>query len=103
MSDPISTQTSPIAVEEPTTSAVPAPGEKPRGLAADAWRDLRKRPLFIISSILILIFLTMAVFPGLFTDVDPEAADLNFSTEGPQEGHPFGYDFQGQDVYARTI
>jgi oligopeptide transport system permease protein len=103
MSDPISTQTAPIAVETPETSAVPAAGEKPRGLAADAWRDLRKRPLFIISSILILIFLTMAVFPGLFTDVDPEFADLNFSAEGPQEGHPFGFDFQGQDVYARTI
>jgi oligopeptide transport system permease protein len=103
MSDPISTQTAPIAVEEPATSAVPSPGEKPRGLAADAWRDLRKRPLFIIAGILILIFLTMAVFPSLFTDLDPEAADLNHSTEGPQEGHPFGYDLQGQDVYARAI
>jgi oligopeptide transport system permease protein len=103
MSDPMSTQTAPIAVEEPTTSAVPAPGEKPRGLAADAWRDLRKRPLFIIAGILILIFLTMAVFPSLFTDLDPEVADLTHSTEGPQEGHRFGYDLQGQDVYARTI
>jgi oligopeptide transport system permease protein len=91
-----------MAVEAPETSEA-APAEKPRGLAADAWRDLRRRPLFIIASILILFFVTMAAFPGLFTNVDPNAADLNVSREGPQDGHPFGFDLQGQDVYARTI
>ncbi len=99
MSDPISTQTAPIAVEAPATST----GEKPRGLAADAWRDLRKRPLFIISSVLILIFLTMAAFPALFTSLDPEATNLRASREGPQAGHIFGFDLQGQDVFARAI
>lgn len=103
MSDPISTQTAPISVETPETSTAREPTAKPRGLAADAWRDLRKRPMFILASLLILVFLVMAVFPSLFTSIDPEAADLRRSLEGPQDGHPFGYDLQGYDVYARTI
>jgi len=103
MSDPLSTQTAPIAVEAPATSTAAAPAEKPRGLAADAWRDLRKRPLFIISLIIILIFVIMAAFPSLFTYLEPTWNDLSKSRQGPESGHPFGYDVQGYDVYTRTI
>ncbi|BAS17009.1 part of a binding-protein-dependent transport system [Arthrobacter sp. Hiyo8] len=39
----------------------------PLSLWADAWRKLRRRPLFIISALMILLLLVVAFFPGLFT------------------------------------
>jgi oligopeptide transport system permease protein len=77
--------------------------EKPRSLATDAWYDLRRRPLFIISLIVILVLVVMAAFPGLFTSKNPHFCDLNFSRQGPSASAWFGYDLQGCDVYARTI
>lgn len=70
---------------------------------AQAWRRLRRNPLFIVSSILILIILLMALFPGLFAHVNPTACSLNDSTAGPRAGHPFGFDLQGCDIYSRVV
>ncbi|WP_026422792.1 ABC transporter permease [Actinokineospora inagensis] len=81
---------------------VEAPG-KPRSLASDAWHDLRRRPLFIISALLIALVLLMAIWPSLFTSVDPNYGDLARSRQGPSAQAWFGYDNQGYDLYARTI
>lgn len=70
---------------------------------ADAWRSLRRNPLFIISGLLILGILFVALFPGLITSNDPSYCDLKFSLQGPSAGHPFGYNFLGCDVFARTV
>jgi oligopeptide transport system permease protein len=59
--------------------------------------------VFIASTIVIAILLTMAAFPGLFTNASPTYCDLAFSRQGPSAGAWFGYDVQGCDVYARTI
>ncbi len=92
-------------IEEPVSSgaAAPEPRDKPRGLWGDAWRDLRRKPLFWISATIILLLLAMAAFPGLFTSVDPTHGDLSRSREGPSADAWFGYDVQGQDVFARII
>ncbi|MET7747179.1 ABC transporter permease [Micromonospora sp. NPDC005367] len=89
----------------PTDAGLPANGrqEKPRGLLGDAWRDLRRKPLFWISAAFILLFIVMAAFPSLFTSADPTAGDLSRSLEKPSGHAWFGYDIQGQDVFARTI
>ncbi|SDD02854.1 ABC transporter permease [Actinokineospora iranica] len=76
---------------------------KPRSLASDAWHDLRRRPLFVISGAMIVLVIVMAVAPGLFTSVDPTYADLSRSRVGPSAQAWFGYDNQGADVFARTI
>lgn len=78
-------------------------GERPRGLWDDAWDELKRRPIFWISASLIVLFILMAAFPGLFTRVDPNAADLSRSMEEPSAEHWFGLDRQGRDVFARTI
>ena len=70
---------------------------------ADAWRTLRKNPLFIISGIMIIFILIVALFPSLFTKIDPNYCNLDNSLGDPEAGHPFGYDFQGCDVFARTV
>jgi ABC-type dipeptide/oligopeptide/nickel transport system permease subunit len=74
-------------------------------LWGDAWRQLRRRPLFIIASALLLLFVLMAAFPGWFTDIDPDGrfCDLSFSVDRPSRGHWFGYDIQGCDYYTRVI
>ncbi|MFG2078250.1 ABC transporter permease [Nonomuraea maritima] len=97
--------------------AAPAPGRegrrrhakkeaKPASLWTDAWHDLRRRPMFIISVIIILILLVMAVWPSLFTSIDPfdaRTCDLSAARQGPGPGHLFGRDNLGCDLYARTI
>jgi oligopeptide transport system permease protein len=77
--------------------------DKPRGLFGDAWYDLRRRPLFWISASFIVLFLLMAAFPWLFTTTSPEEGSLSRSLVGPSSDGWFGYDIQGQDVYARVI
>jgi N-terminal TM domain of oligopeptide transport permease C len=74
-----------------------------RSLGANAWRDLRRRPMFWISLALIVIFVLMAIFPQLFTSKDPTFADLSKARQTPSADAWFGYDAQGYDVYARTV
>lgn len=76
---------------------------KPRSLWSDAWHDLRRRPLFIISVLVIAFLAIVAIFPGLFTSVDPNYRQLSRSLEGPSGDAWFGYDVQGQDIYARVV
>ncbi|MCU1530554.1 MAG: peptide transporter permease [Arthrobacter sp.] len=78
--------------------------EAPLSLWADAWRKLRRRPLFIISAVMIALIILVAVFPGLFTQVAPDnGCELGNSNGGPSSGHPLGFTFQGCDIYSRII
>ncbi len=81
----------------------PVVGTRPRSLWTDAWHDLRRDPLFWISAVLIVVFIVMALFPGVFTGKDPRACDLAAARHLPSPVHWFGTDIQGCDVYARTI
>jgi oligopeptide transport system permease protein len=98
-----------IAVSQDATGGpagpvhAPEKGERARSLGSDAWDELRHRPMFWISSVLILIFVVMALFPQLFTSTDPHFADLAKARERPSGDAWFGRDGQGYDVYARTI
>ncbi|MFI5608753.1 ABC transporter permease [Amycolatopsis sp. NPDC051903] len=77
--------------------------KKPRSLWGDAWRQLRRKPAFVISAVIILFIVLIAVAPGLFTHVDPGVGDLTKANQRPSADAWFGYDNQGYDVYARTI
>ena len=78
--------------------------EKPSNLWIDAWRDMRKRPMFYISGVLILLVALVAMFPGWFTNVSPDSnCLLANSNAGPTAGHPLGFTRQGCDVYSRII
>jgi oligopeptide transport system permease protein len=83
--------------------AAPDRRDKPRGLIGDAWFDLRHKPLFWISTSLIVLFLVMAAVPSLFTSTSPTDGELSRSLVGPSSEAWFGYDIQGRDVYARAI
>ena len=76
---------------------------RPASLWSDAWKELRRNPLFWIASVLILVLLVMAAAPGLFTSVDPNYAVLAEARQGPSDQHVFGTTSLGYDVYSRTI
>ncbi|MET9623669.1 ABC transporter permease [Streptomyces sp. NPDC006464] len=79
------------------------PENKPRSLWTDAWYDLRRNPVFIISSLVILFLVIISIWPQLITSGDPLDCDLAKAQEGSQPGHPFGFNGQGCDVYTRTV
>ena len=69
----------------------------------DAWRDLRRRPLFYVALLIVAVVLIMSLFPGWFTSVAPNNDCLLANSNGaPEAGHPLGFTRQGCDVYARV-
>jgi ABC-type dipeptide/oligopeptide/nickel transport system permease subunit len=92
-----------IASPEVDLDEVEPVAGRPASLWSDAWKELRKKPIFLISALLILLIMTIAVFPTLFTSVDPRKCSLSNSLKLPSAEHWFGYDLQGCDYYARTI
>jgi peptide/nickel transport system permease protein/oligopeptide transport system permease protein len=87
------------------TAEAPAPtgSGRNRSLAADAWHDLRRSKIFWTASVLILVVLVMAAWPSLFTSADPRDCVLSRQHRGATGAAIFGYDFQGCDVYAKTV
>ncbi|MFD0278883.1 ABC transporter permease [Kitasatospora sp. NPDC127111] len=99
-----------MAVEQETlVEPNPDKREEARSLWGDAWRDLRRRPIFLISVLLIVLLVLMAIFPWAFTDANPRQADLVHNylkrpdwTDFFGAGW-FGYDALGRSIYARVI
>lgn len=101
-----STVTLPSLTQDGTPLPATAKEGKPASLWSDAWYDLRRRPMFILSAVLIAILLVMALWPSLFTSIDPfnsRTCELATARQTPSAGHLFGRDNLGCDVYARTI
>lgn len=91
-------------------SGDPAPAPEPRkrsqkdaSLWMDTWRSLRKNPWFLISAVLLLVMITVALFPQLFATHDPRECFLGRSRQEPSAEHWFGTDIQGCDYYSRVI
>ncbi len=88
----------------PGTGRGKRPGAaRPRSLWSDAWRDLRRNPVFIVSALVIAFLVVISIWPNVIAGGNPLACDINKSQDGPAPGHPFGFDTQGCDVYTRTV
>ncbi|MGW2300010.1 ABC transporter permease [Streptomyces sp. NPDC001809] len=110
MPDVTKTATAPAAaVDTPSANVSEVKAEKARSLWGDAWRDLRRNPYFLVSSVLIFFLLLISAFPGMFTSASPTTGDLVKHYVGkPELGNIgsagwLGYDIQGRSVYARLI
>lgn len=99
----------PLPLDAGTTASAAATGGAAPGRQAslwgDAWGELRRSPIFVVSALIVVVVILLASFPSLFTNTDPRACDLANSLDRPgaQPGHPFGYDIQGCDYLAQTI
>jgi ABC-type dipeptide/oligopeptide/nickel transport system permease subunit len=77
-------------------------------LWGDAWRQLRRNPLFIAATAVVLVFAVMGAFPQAFTWFYPGIRDPRICSLSNTVGRPsaiawFGFDLQGCDYYARVI
>jgi oligopeptide transport system permease protein len=79
------------------------PAGKPRSLWSDAWRDLRRNPVFLVSALVILFLVFISLWPSAIAAGSPLKCDLSKAQQGPGPGAPFGYDGQGCNVYTRTV
>ncbi|HWV26208.1 MAG TPA: ABC transporter permease [Aeromicrobium sp.] len=69
----------------------------------EAWKHLRSNPLFWVASLVMVVLAVMIAVPSLFTSADPQYANLSDSLGPARDGHPFGFNKQGYDVWARTV
>lgn len=103
----------PIAVGmDPTDSliATASPPKEPSSgrqasLTSDAWRELRRNPLFVISALYVIFIIIVAIAPQLFHRIQPieSACQLKDSLLPPRAGHIFGNDRLGCDIYGSVI
>jgi oligopeptide transport system permease protein len=86
--------------------------DRKSNLWLDAWRDLRSRPMFWISSVLIVFVVFVALFPGVFTAEPPndqcylsvgDGHPYTSSNGPPAPGHPLGFTKQGCDIFSRIV
>lgn len=75
----------------------------PSSMWGEAWKVLRRRPLFWVAALLITVAVVLALVPGLLARTDPASCILDDSLAPPRSGHPFGFDLQGCDIFARTV
>ncbi|MEV0650929.1 ABC transporter permease [Phytomonospora sp. NPDC050363] len=90
-------------IRESTAPIAPRKPEKNRNLWSDAFHELRKRPVVIASSLIIVVLIFIAAFPGLFTSEDPEDCRLERFYGAPSGGHWFGFDQFGCDYFSMTM
>lgn len=74
-----------------------------QGTWTSAWRRIRRRPMFVVGCTILVVVVTVALFPSLFTDLDPRYCTIADSLAPPRSGHWFGFDRQGCDIFARTV
>jgi oligopeptide transport system permease protein len=93
------------SLERPDRTQPDGPGTvaRPRSLWQDAWGDLRRNPVFIVSALLILFLVFISLWPGSIATRNPLFCDLGRSLDGSAPGHWFGFDTQGCDVYTRVV
>ncbi|MBA2640629.1 MAG: ABC transporter permease [Nocardioidaceae bacterium] len=92
-------------MSELATAATAGHTERSGSLWADAWRELYRNPVFVVASVVVLIVMSWAVFPTLWTSTgtDGGTCELVDSRLGPSSEHIFGTTFQGCDMYSHVI
>ena len=93
------------ATDEQGLGAVDAVADDsaPSSMWGEAWKQLRRRPIFWVSALLIAGALLLAVAPGLIARATPTYCRLDNSYGPSSAQHPFGFDQQGCDVFSRTV
>jgi oligopeptide transport system permease protein len=77
--------------------------KKVTGLIQEAWSIIIRNPLFWVSSVIVLILASMALFPGLWSQTDPLVCQISDSNLSGSAIHPMGTTLQGCDVFARVV
>jgi len=96
-------------VQAGTTTGLASPSvdvtnDRQNSLWSDAWKTLKRNPLFWIGSVFGVVFTLMAIAPQFFArGADPRSCDLANSRDTPSSEHWFGFDQQGCDYLANVV
>ncbi len=83
-----------------TTVALPDPLA---GAPAVRFRWLRKHPMLVLGTVLLVVVTAIAIFAPALASFDPEDIDPLARLQGPSAEHRFGTDALGRDVYSRAV
>ncbi|MFY1635986.1 ABC transporter permease [Solwaraspora sp. WMMB335] len=101
--NPTATAGTEVAPPPPERAPAPASTERNASLWADARRQLLRDPVFIVASIYVLLVVSMAVVPTLWTRQDPRDCNVQRTRIPPSWEHPFGFNNLGCDYYSHAI
>ena len=93
------TQVAPAGGSETTGSTPSSSGN----LWTDARRQLFRSPVFLVALLIVLIVVSWAVFPSLWTNTSPDDCVLQENRQPPGDGHIFGTTILGCDMYTHVI
>src|SRR5262252_9162545 len=67
------------------------------------WAAIKRKPLGMVSAVLIVVLVLTAIFANVLAPYDPLAAQPEIRLAPPSWAHPFGTDDIGRDVLSRVI
>jgi len=89
--------------KSPATSLDDRPHLGRRSQFSRFTRAVRNNPVAILGLAIVILFIVLALGPGLFTDHNPVKIHLRDKFLPPSGGHPFGTDSVGMDIFARVV
>lgn len=91
--------------EPPPVSPAEPARDRSASLWADARRELLRNPVFVVSSLYILVMLSFTVVPGLWARQDPQDCQLNYGSMLPMfsPGHWAGTSQRGCDYWSHAV
>jgi peptide/nickel transport system permease protein/oligopeptide transport system permease protein len=89
-------------LDQPETSEATASGSS-GNLWSDARKQLFKNPVFLVSLFIVLVVVSWAVVPSLWTNTSPDTCVLTENRQPPGDGHIFGTTVLGCDMYTHVI
>jgi peptide/nickel transport system permease protein len=92
-----------VAEAQIQRDAVAAPGVETRSRRQDFLRTFFSNRLAVFGTVVMSIFILMAVFAPLIAPYDPFRQDLLDKFASPSAAHPFGQDELGRDILSRVI
>ncbi|HET6563419.1 MAG TPA: ABC transporter permease [Marmoricola sp.] len=72
-------------------------------LWSDARKQLFRSPVFVVALLIVLVVISWAAFPSLWTNTSPEHCVLMENRQPPGNGHIFGTTVLGCDMYTHVI
>lgn len=91
------------------TGAIPAPGAEQQFVRPvtprwkKALRIAKQQPLGVVGGVLVVAFILLAAFPGLFAPYDPNRIGVGPRLGDPSMDHWMGLDSVGRDVFSRIV
>jgi peptide/nickel transport system permease protein len=76
---------------------------EPAGALRRGWRRVLRRPVSVLGSAIVLLFVSCALGAPLIARTDPAATDWSQIRKPPTSAHPFGTDDLGRDNFARVV